>query len=140
MIDLFRLSSSNSKLIYDILRIMKPIRKHYKREYKLNHPTHVDAYSVYPPNKGKGKIQLAQFTVVLKITQKSSSEILSLKEMVINFKVTLRLGQTEKCNYFIEECFPRMLSVIMECLNSSQRSKNYLADCGVCRTVVFFLK
>ena len=56
MIDLFRPSSSNSKLIYDILRIMKSRRKHYKREYELNHPTHVDAYSVYPPNKAKGKI------------------------------------------------------------------------------------
>ena len=54
--DLFRPSSSNSKLIYDILRIMKSRRKHYKREYELKHPTHVDAYSVYPPNKAKGKI------------------------------------------------------------------------------------
>ena len=125
MIDLFRPSSSNSKLIYDILRIMKPRRKHYKR-VQLNYPAHFDARSVYPPKKGKGKIQLTQFMMVLKITQKSSSEILSLQEMVINFKVTLKLGQTEKCNYFIEECFPRMLSVIMECLNSSQRSKNYL--------------
>ena len=35
---------------------MKPKRKHYKREYKLNHPAHVDAHSVYPPNKGKEKI------------------------------------------------------------------------------------
>ena len=64
--DLFRPSSSNSKLIYDILRIMKPRRKHYKR-VQLNYPAHFDARSVYPPKKGKGKIQLTQFMMVLKI-------------------------------------------------------------------------
>ena len=51
MIDLFQPSSSNSKLIYDILRIMTPRRKHYKREYELNHPARVDTYSVYPLKK-----------------------------------------------------------------------------------------
>lgn len=59
--DLFRPSSSNSKLIYDILKIMKPRRKHCKREYKLNYPAHFDAHSVYLPKKGKGKIQTQNY-------------------------------------------------------------------------------
>ena len=47
---------------------MKPRRKHCKREYELNYPAHFDARSVHPPKKGRGKIQLAQFMMVLKIT------------------------------------------------------------------------
>ena len=46
---------------------MKSRRKHYKR-VQLNYPAHFDARSVYPPKKGKGKIQLTQFMMVLKIT------------------------------------------------------------------------
>lgn len=64
---LFPLFSSNSKLKYDMLRIIKPRWKYCKRNSQLNYPAHTEACSACAPKEWKEETWLN--VAVLKITQ-----------------------------------------------------------------------